>query len=145
MDGSACASKNLYSKLPPSDNTSKHQDWMDACREATEAINEAKTDSWNDLLQDAMSNSDDPNMWKVIQGLSGAPDAPNEANLATVEPSLTSNPKPTFLFTTMPGSVNLPCCKSMKISNINSRNVSTHHLLTMKSVLHFKWVSYYLP
>ena len=28
-----------------------------------------------------MSNSDDPNMWKVIQGLNGTPDAnsPNEA------------------------------------------------------------------
>ena len=54
---------------------------IDACREATEAINEAKTESWKDLLQDAMSNSDGPNMWKVIQGLKGTPDTnyPNEA------------------------------------------------------------------
>ena len=37
--------------------------------------------SWKDLLQDAMSNANDPNMWEVIQGLSGTPDAnsPNEA------------------------------------------------------------------
>ena len=51
------------------------------CREATEAINEAKTESWKDLLQDAMSNSDGLNMWKIIQGLNGTPDAnsPNEA------------------------------------------------------------------
>ena len=57
------------------------QEWIDACREATEAINEAKTESWKNLLQDAMSNSDGPNMWKVIQGLNGTPDAnsPNEA------------------------------------------------------------------
>ena len=57
------------------------QEWIDACCEATEAINEAKTESWKDLLQDAMSNSDGPNMWKVIQGLNGTPDAnsPNEA------------------------------------------------------------------
>ena len=57
------------------------QEWKDACREATEAINEAKTESWKNLLQDAMSNSDGPNMWKVIQGLNGTPDAnsPNEA------------------------------------------------------------------
>ena len=57
------------------------QEWIDACCEATEAINEAKTESWKNLLQDAMSNSDGPNMWKVIQGLNGTPDAnsPNEA------------------------------------------------------------------
>ena len=35
---------------------------IDACREATEAINEAKTESWKGLLQNAMSNSDGPNM-----------------------------------------------------------------------------------
>ena len=57
------------------------QEWIDVCREATEAINEAKPESWKNLLQDAMSNSDGPNMWKVIQGLNGTPDAnsPNEA------------------------------------------------------------------
>ena len=56
-------------------------EWIDACRESTESINEAKTESWKDLLQDAMSNSDGPNIWKVIQGLNGTPDAncPNEA------------------------------------------------------------------
>ena len=60
-------------------------DWIDrridACHEATKAINEAKSESWKDLLQDAMSNSDGPNMWKVIQGLNGTSDAnsPNEA------------------------------------------------------------------
>ena len=57
------------------------QEWIDACREATKAINEVKIESWKNLLQDAMSNSDVPNMWKVIQGLDGTPDAnsPNEA------------------------------------------------------------------
>ena len=57
------------------------QEWINACREATEAINEAKTESWKDLLQSAMSNSDGPNMWKITQGLNGTPDAnsPNEA------------------------------------------------------------------
>ena len=57
------------------------QEWIDACREATEAINEAKTESWKDLLQDAMSNSDSPKYVEIIQGLDGTPDAnsPNEA------------------------------------------------------------------
>ena len=51
------------------------QEWIDACFEATEAINETKTESCKDLLQDAMSNSDSPNMWKVIQVLNSTPDA----------------------------------------------------------------------
>ena len=57
------------------------QEWIDACCEAIKAINEAKTESWKDLLQDTMSNSDGPNMWKIIQGLNDTPDAnsPNEA------------------------------------------------------------------
>ena len=54
---------------------------MDACHEATDAINEAKIESWEDLLQDVVSNSDGPNMWKVIQGLNGTPDA-NSSNEA---------------------------------------------------------------
>ena len=51
------------------------QEWIDACFEATEATNETKTESCKDLLQDAMSNSDSPNMWKVIQVLNSTPDA----------------------------------------------------------------------
>ena len=51
------------------------QEWIDACHEATEVIKEAKTESWKNLLQDTMSNSDGSNMWKVIQGLNGTPDA----------------------------------------------------------------------
>ena len=56
-------------------------EWIDACCEATGAMIEAKTESWKNLVQDAMSNSDGPNMWKVIQGLNGTPDgnSPNEA------------------------------------------------------------------
>ena len=42
------------------------QEWIDACHEANKAINEAKTENWKYLLQDAMSNSNGSNMWKVI-------------------------------------------------------------------------------
>ena len=51
------------------------QEWIDACHEATKTISKAKAESWKDLLQDAMSNSDGPNIWKVIQDLNGTPDA----------------------------------------------------------------------
>lgn len=55
------------------------QTWIDASRDAIEAIKGAKTENWKDLLQDAMSNWDGPNMSKVILGLKGTPDA-NSAN-----------------------------------------------------------------
>ena len=54
------------------------QEWINACREANEAINEAKTDSWKEVLESAMTNNSD--MWKVIKGLNRTPEAnsPNE-------------------------------------------------------------------
>ena len=57
------------------------QEWIDACHEANKAINETKTESWKNLLQDAMSSSDGPNMWKVIQDLNSTLDA-NSSNEA---------------------------------------------------------------
>ena len=58
-----------------------HQEWIDASREATEVINEAKTESWKTLPQNAISNSDGPKMRKFIQDLNGTPDvnSPNQA------------------------------------------------------------------
>ena len=38
------------------------QEWINACCKATEAINETKAESCKDLHQNAMSNSDSPNM-----------------------------------------------------------------------------------
>ena len=57
------------------------QEWINACHEATKAINKVKTGSQKILLQSAHSNSDGPNMWKIIQGLNVIPHAnsPNEA------------------------------------------------------------------
>ena len=57
----------------------------------------------------------------------------------TVVPSPTSNPKPTFSYTTMPGLANLTCHELIKISTVNSKNDSTHHPLTMNAVVQFKW------
>ena len=60
------------------------QELIDACREPTKAINETKTESWKNLFQDVMLNADGPNMWKVIQGLNGSPDA-NSPNKTTFQ------------------------------------------------------------
>ena len=74
-------SRNLQPKSLPSAIHQNRQECIDVCREANKAINEAKPESWKNLLEDAMSNSDGPSMWKVIQGLNGTPDtnSPNEA------------------------------------------------------------------
>ena len=63
----------------------------------------------------------------------------------TAVPSPTSNLKPMFSYTTMPESTNLTCHESIKISTVNLRNISMHHLVAMKAVFHLKSVSYYLP
>ena len=63
----------------------------------------------------------------------------------TVVLSPTSNPNPTVSQTTMPGSADLRRHELIKISTANSKHDSRDHLLTIKAVLHFKWVSYYLP
>ena len=52
------------------------QEWINACREA----NEAKTDR-KEVLEGAMTNTNNRDMWKVMKGLNGTPEAnsPNEA------------------------------------------------------------------
>ena len=119
----------------------KRQEWIDACREAT------KADSWEDLLQDPMSNSDDPDMWKVIKVWTALlmPTLRAKQCPKTVKLTPTSSSKPMFSYINKPGSANSTCHQPIETSTNNSRKVSMHHLLTMKAVLQFKWGSYYLP
>ena len=63
----------------------------------------------------------------------------------TIEPPLISNRKLAYLLTTMPGSANSACHNTTVTPTASSRNVFTHHLLTMKAVLHFQWANYNLP
>ena len=94
-------------------------------------------ESWRNLLQDAMPNSDGPIMWKVIQGLNGTPDAnsPNEA--MSHKPSLILNPKLTSSLTTTPGLANSLCHSPTVTLTDSSKNVLKCRLLMMKAVLHF--------
>lgn len=58
-----------------------HQKWIEACREAKEAIIDSKTDSWKGVLEDAMRNNNRKDMWKAIRGLKSTPEA-NSSNEA---------------------------------------------------------------
>ena len=107
---------------------------MDACSEATEAINKTNRESWKDLLQEAILKSDGSNMWQVIQGLNGTPDtnSPNEA-MSHNHHTITNSKY--FHTPLCPGSANLTCHKLIKTSTVNSKNNSIHHLLMMKDPL----------
>ena len=122
------------------------QEWIDACRETTEAINKAKTESWQDLLQSTMSDSDRPNMWKIIQGLNGTPDAnsPNEV-MSRNGRTITDIKYKANIFINLYARVSKRnMSQADRDINRHLKSISTHHLLPMKAVLHSKWVSYYL-
>ena len=63
------------------DVKNNRQAWLDACKEAQEEINNAKEDSWRDLLEDTMEEANDSKLWGVIKSLNGTPEtnSPNEA------------------------------------------------------------------
>ena len=59
----------------------RRQEWIQACQDVVTSTNEAKTQSWRDLLEDASVAKDDTKLWKIIKNLNGTPDnnSPNEA------------------------------------------------------------------
>ena len=60
---------------------SHRKEWLEACREAQEAITEAKTDAWRQVLEECTQSTDDKKLWRVIKNLNGTPESnsPNEA------------------------------------------------------------------
>lgn len=98
--------------------------------------------SWKDLIQDAMSNADGPNIWKVIQGLNGSPDA-NSPNKAMSQDSRT--------ITNVKSKANVFIHHYARVSKLNmpradrDRHRQFKKTVTLKAVPHFKWASYYLP
>ena len=115
------------------------QKWINAYFESNEVISEAKAESWRNLLQDAMPNSDGPNMWKVIQGLNGTPyaNSPNKAMSHNGRTITDIKSKANVFITTTPGSANSICHSPTVTPTNSSRNESKYHLLTMRAVLHF--------
>ena len=55
------------------------QECINACWEANVAINEAKDNSWMDLLHSSVSKAGKPDVWSVIWGLNSTPDT-NSSN-----------------------------------------------------------------
>ena len=72
----------------------KRREWLQACAEAQELIDDAKNKAWEDYLSEVEFSVDPSEMWRVIRSLSGTPEslAPNEA-LIVKGKVITSNPK----------------------------------------------------
>ena len=115
------------------------QQWIDACFETTEAINETKTESCKDLLQDEMSNSDSPNMWKVIQVLNSTPDvnSPNSP-MSHNGQTITDIKSKVYVFINQYARVNKQNMSwaLIETSTNNSRNVSRNGWF---NICHKKW------
>ena len=56
-------------------------EWVEACKKAQELQQQARTDAWREILDDATNAQDDSKLWKVIKSLNGSPEnnSPNEA------------------------------------------------------------------
>ena len=54
LDDTTCPSQNSNKKPTQTYHQHNRQEWINACREANEAINEAKVDSWKEVLVGAM-------------------------------------------------------------------------------------------
>ena len=72
----------------------KRKEWLDACVEVQQLMDEAKQKAWEDYLSEAEFNVDPSEMWRVIKNLSGTPDsiAPNEVLIVNGK-AISSNPK----------------------------------------------------
>ena len=90
-----------------------------------------------------MSDSDESNIWKGIQGLNGTPDtnSPNEAMSHNGHTITGIKTKAKIFVNHSTRVIKLNMLKA----NHDQKQNSTLHLLTMKALLQFKWVSYFLP
>ena len=77
--------------------STRRKEWVEACREASRLLDEAKSEVWEEAL--AESEMDSQEMWKLIRSLNGCPDSnnPNEALLHNNR-LVTSNKKKAEIF-----------------------------------------------
>ena len=54
--------------------------WLAACKEVNEAIQEAKEENWREVVEGAVEGGDERKVWNFVKQLSGSPDnqSPNE-------------------------------------------------------------------
>jgi hypothetical protein len=48
--------------------------WLTACKEVNEEVQAAKTESWRNLLEDALGSDDESKIWRIIKDLNSSPE-----------------------------------------------------------------------
>ena len=148
LDDSTRARKNPYSKLPPSDNSSKstgvdrclswsHQNYQQGQGRKLERSSSRRNVKFRRPKYMESHPRSERYSWCHLPLTKQCP--------TTAEPSQTSNLMPTYSLITTPGSANSTCHYPIETSTNNTRSVSMYHLLTMKVELPFTWDSYNLP
>ena len=102
------------------------EEWLESCGEVQERINQAKEDSWKNLLEDAVTDAKDSSqLWSIIKSLNGSPcsNSPNEA-MKHKKKTITSNQKKADIFAKHYASVSrLKFSKTDKITNLQLKKV----------------------
>ena len=77
----------------------KRKEWLEACKEAAEAIAEAKQERWKEMVEGAINETDERKMWGFIKSLNGSPSS-NSPNIAMEKDGkiVTSGKKKASLF-----------------------------------------------
>ena len=76
------------------DLNNNREEWLQACKETNDAIREAKTECWREVVEEAIGSEDAGKTWNFIKTLNGTPDSnsPNEV-LVVNGKKITSNKK----------------------------------------------------
>ena len=76
------------------DIANKRSEWLEACKEANIAVQNAKQEAWVQYLEEIEFGASPDELWRIIKSLDGSPDslAPNEA-LIVKGKVITTNPK----------------------------------------------------
>ena len=63
------------------DLKTNRKEWLDACKETNDAIREAKTECWREVVEGAINSEEEGKVWSFVKTLNGTPDrnSPNEA------------------------------------------------------------------
>ena len=85
------------------------EEWIEECRKANGVMNQVKKECWNEVLEGAMLRTGGKEIWKVINGLNGTPEA-NSTNEAMCHNSRTK--------TDAEGKVNIFVNHYARVSNL---------------------------
>ena len=107
------------------DLKNRKKEWLQACKETNDAIKEAKTECWREVVEEALMSEDEGKTWNFIKTLNGTPDSnsPNEV-LVVNGRKITSNKKKADAFIEQYADVSkLSFDKEERLTNRRAKNL----------------------